>query len=56
MMSTCLDHGSLDVVNEGPLEILLGVDGVQLETLEPSERHGFQGYREVERLSGVGST
>jgi hypothetical protein len=56
MMSTYSDDGSLEVVDEGPLEILPGVDGVWLETLEPSERHGFQGYREVECLGGVGST
>jgi hypothetical protein len=28
MMSTYVDHGSLKVVDEGPLEVLLGVDGV----------------------------
>jgi hypothetical protein len=38
MTRTCSDHGSLKVVDEGPLEILLGVDGVRLEALEPSER------------------
>jgi hypothetical protein len=43
MTSTCSNHGSLEVVDEGPLEILPGVDGVWLEALEPSERHGFQG-------------
>jgi hypothetical protein len=47
MTSTCSDLGSLKVVDEGPFEILPGVDGVQLETLEASERRRFQGYREV---------
>jgi hypothetical protein len=56
MMSTWSDHGSLEVVDEGPLEILLGVDGVRLEALEPSEKHRFQGYQEVECFGGVGST
>jgi hypothetical protein len=56
MTSTCSDHGSLEVVNEGPLKILPGVDGVRLEALEPIERHRFQGYQEVECLGGVGST
>jgi hypothetical protein len=56
MMSTCLDHGSLEVVDEGPLEILPGVDGVCLEAVKPSERRLFQGYQEVERLGRVGST
>jgi hypothetical protein len=37
MVSACFDHGSLEVVNEGPLEILPGVHGVWLETLKPSE-------------------
>jgi hypothetical protein len=56
MMSTCSDHGSLEVVDEGPLEVLPEVDGVRLEAFEPSEGRGFQGYREVESLGGVGST
>jgi hypothetical protein len=47
MMSTCPNHRSLEVVDEGPLEILPRVDGVRLEALEPSERYGFQGDREV---------
>jgi hypothetical protein len=55
MMSICSDHGSLEVVDEGPLEILPGVDGVWLEALESSERRGFQGNQEVERLGRVGS-
>jgi hypothetical protein len=28
MASVCSDHGSLEVVDEGPLEVLLGFDGV----------------------------
>jgi hypothetical protein len=55
MICTCLDHGSLEVVDEGPLEILLGVDGVWFKSFEPSEGCGFQGYWEVECLGGVGS-
>jgi hypothetical protein len=31
--STCSDHGSLEVVNEGPFEVLLGVDGVASNSL-----------------------
>jgi hypothetical protein len=30
MVSTCSDHGSLEVIDEGPLEILAEVDGVRL--------------------------
>jgi hypothetical protein len=44
MTCTCSDHGSLEVVDEGPLEVLLGVDGVWLEASQPSEGRGFQGY------------
>jgi hypothetical protein len=55
MMSTCSDHGSLEVVDEGPLEVLPGVDGVWFKAFEPSEGCGVQGYWEVECLSGVGS-
>jgi hypothetical protein len=55
MTSTCSDHGSLEVVNEGPLEILPGLDGVWFEAFKPSEWRGFQGHQEVECLGGVGS-
>jgi hypothetical protein len=55
MTSTFSDHGSLEVVNEGPLEVLLGVNGVRFKAFKPSEGHGFQGYQEVECLDGVGS-
>jgi hypothetical protein len=51
----CSDHGALEVVDEGPFEILPGVDGVWFETFKPSEGCGFQGYQEVECLGGVGS-
>jgi hypothetical protein len=37
MVSACSDHGSREVVNEGPLEVLPGVNGVWLETFKPSE-------------------
>jgi hypothetical protein len=30
MMSSCSDHGSLEVVDEGLLEVLPGVDGIWL--------------------------
>jgi hypothetical protein len=43
MVRACSDHGSLEVVDEGPLEVLPGVDGVWFETFKPSEGHGFQG-------------
>jgi hypothetical protein len=56
MTSTCSNHGSLEVVNEGLLEILPGVDGFLLETFDPSKRYKFQGYWEIEHLGGVGST
>jgi hypothetical protein len=51
-----LDHGSLEVVDESPLEVLPGVDGVWFNAFEPSEGCIFQGYWEVECLGGVGST
>jgi hypothetical protein len=54
MMSIRSDHRSLEVVDEGPLKILPGVDGVRLEALKPSERRGFQCNRELERLGRVG--
>jgi hypothetical protein len=53
--SACSDHGSLEVVNEGPLEVLTVVDGVWFEAFKPSEGHGFQSYQEVECFGGVGS-
>jgi hypothetical protein len=46
---------SLEVVNEGPFEVLLVVDGVWFEAFKPSEWRRFQGHREVECLGGVGS-
>jgi hypothetical protein len=55
MTGTCSDHGSLELVDEGPLEVLLGVDGVSFKAFEPSEGCEFQGYWEVECLDGVGS-
>jgi hypothetical protein len=56
MMSTCSNHGSLEVVDDSPIEVLPGVDGVWFKAFEPSEGHGFQGYREVEYHGGVGSS
>jgi hypothetical protein len=55
MMSTCLDHGSLKVVDKGPLEVLLGVNGVWFKAFEPCEGYGFQDYWEVECFGRVGS-
>jgi hypothetical protein len=48
------DHGSLDVVNESPLEVLPRVDGVWLEAFMPREGCGLQSHREVESFCGVG--
>jgi hypothetical protein len=53
--SACFDHGSLEVVEEGPLEVLLGVNGVWLEAFKPSEGRRFQSYQEVECFGGVRS-
>jgi hypothetical protein len=56
--SVCSDHGSLEVVDEGPLEVLEvrpRVDGIWLEAFKPSEGCGLQSYREVETFGGVGS-
>jgi hypothetical protein len=53
--SACSDHGSLEIVNEGPLEVLPGVDGVWFEAFEPSEGRGFQVHQKVECLGRVGS-
>jgi hypothetical protein len=39
MMSTCSIHESLEVVDEGPLEVLPGVGGVWFKAFEPSEGH-----------------
>jgi hypothetical protein len=37
MASARSDHGSLEVVDEGPLEVLPQVDGVWLEAFKPRE-------------------
>jgi hypothetical protein len=42
MASTCVEHGTLEVVDESFLDVLLGVDGVWLEAFELGERCGFQ--------------
>jgi hypothetical protein len=47
VVSTYSDHGSLEVVDEGPLKVLPGVNGVWFKAFKPSEGRGFQGYREV---------
>jgi hypothetical protein len=55
MVSACSDHGFLEVVDEVPLEVLSGVDGVWFEAFKQSEWREFQSYREVESFGGVGS-
>jgi hypothetical protein len=55
MASTCSDHGSLEVVDEGLFEVLPRVDGVCLEAFKPREGCGLQSHREVESFGGVGS-
>jgi hypothetical protein len=55
MASTDTEHGALEVVDEGFLQVLLGVDGVWLEAFEPDERCGFQRHREVDNLGCVGA-
>jgi hypothetical protein len=55
MASACCDHGSVQVVDEGLLEVLPGVDGVWLEAFKPSDGRGFQSYQKVECCGGVGS-
>jgi hypothetical protein len=37
MVSTYSKHGDLEVVDEDPLQVLPGVDGVWLEAFEPGE-------------------
>jgi hypothetical protein len=55
VVSTRSDHGSLEVVDEGPLEVRPGVNGVWLEAFKPSEGCRLQSYREVESFGGVRS-
>jgi hypothetical protein len=49
------DHGSLEVVDEGLLEVLPRVDGVWLEAFKPREGRGLQSHQEVESFCRVGS-
>jgi hypothetical protein len=37
VMNTCPKHGALEVIDENPLQVLPGVDGVWLEALKPGE-------------------
>jgi hypothetical protein len=55
MTSARSDHVSLEVIDEGPLKVLPGVDGVWFKAFRPSEGRRFQGYREVECLGSIGS-
>ena len=45
-------HGSLEVVDENFLEVIPGVDGLWLQTLEPCDRCMFQNHWEVEDFGG----
>jgi hypothetical protein len=56
MASARPDHGSLEVVDEGPLEVLPRVDRVWLEAFKPREGCGLQSHREVESFGVVGSS
>jgi hypothetical protein len=53
--SACPDHGSLEVINEGSLEVLPRVDGVWLEAFKPHEGCALQSHQEVESFGGIGS-
>jgi hypothetical protein len=53
--STRFVHGSLEVVDGGPFEVLPRVDGVWLEAFKPREGYGLQSHRELESFGGVGS-
>jgi hypothetical protein len=55
MVSARPDHGFLEVINEGPLEVLPRVDGVWLEAFKPCEGHELQSHWEVESFDIVGS-
>jgi hypothetical protein len=55
MASTCVEHGALEVVDEGFLQVLPGVDGVWLEGFMVGERCGFQCHREVDNLGHIGA-
>jgi hypothetical protein len=55
MASTCTEQGALEVVDEGFLQVLPGVDGVWLEAFELGERCGFQHHQEVDNLGRVGA-
>jgi hypothetical protein len=51
--STRASNYSLEVVDEDPLEPLLGVDGVVAEALQPCEQRRVQGHREVDDFGDV---
>jgi hypothetical protein len=55
MMSTCASDHPLEVADEDLLELLLGVDRVVAEALQPGERHKVQSHREVDNLGDVGA-
>jgi hypothetical protein len=55
VVRVCSDHGSLEVVDKGSLDVLPEVDGVWLVAFKLSEGCGFQSYREVECFGRVGS-
>jgi hypothetical protein len=55
MASASPDHGSLEVVDECLLEVLLRVDGVWLEAFKQREGCGLQSHQKVESFCRVGS-
>jgi hypothetical protein len=55
MTSTCAEHGCLEVVDEGFLQVLPGIDGIWLEAFEPGERCRFQRHQEVHNLGHLGA-
>jgi hypothetical protein len=51
--STCASNRSLEVVDEDPLEPVLGVDGVVVKALQPCERRRVQSHRVVDDFGDV---
>jgi hypothetical protein len=54
--STCPSDRSLEDVDEDQLQIILGIDGVLLEALQPHEWGSLQSHHKVDKLGGVGAT
>jgi hypothetical protein len=53
MTSTCASNRSLEIIDEDPLELLPGVDGVVAEALQPRERRRVQSHRKVDNLGDI---